>query len=367
MTIRNLQVPLTAAALVVLLAACGSGSGTGDTGGAGGTSGTSVAPKNAGAVEAGNASASIKAPSDAQDPLIDSTGIRGDLLLSMLDHRTCHHRVLESASSYNGPAISNSQPELIAQSGLESPVNYQLLPGVQAPLGPARGSPYFDGYCLDDYFRHVDVNDGSHTLGVRLFVPATFGPGADRPKQLPFRSTSFSVPLTVSGGKTVTLGAEQKLRQHDLDLTLASANAHTFQTDARIPYGLVTEWRQGDSFTELMVLPGDNDKQAKLCWNTHTAQARQLYCQVWSTPDGWQRGGGTLNLDDQYVVDDRAMYEGESGHLYWRGNTEAPAPAANTAPAGVVGTVPTEDARMAPGSTVTAPAAAPAAEAAPAS
>lgn len=205
---------------------------------------------------------------------------------------------------------------------------YQLLPGRQAPLGPARGSPYFDGYCLDDYFRHTDVNDGSHTLSVQLFVPMSPGPNPENQDRLPFKSTRFSLPLTVAGGKTVTLGAEQQMQQRDQQLTLVGPNAHTFQTDARIPYGLITEWRDGANFTELMVLPGDNDKQAKLCWNTNTAQARQLYCQVWSTPDGWKRGGGTLNLDDQYVVDDRALHEGESGHFYWRGNTEAPAPAA---------------------------------------
>ena len=374
MTIRNLQAPLTAAALAVLLAACGSGSGTGDSGG---TGGAGVAPKDAGAAPAQNTPASAEnAPAagqqaaEAEGALIDENGIRGDVLLSMLDHRTCHHKDLEPASSYNGPLLDDAQradiPDAAAGVALDGAPNYKLKPGQQPPVG----MPGHDVPCTSSLYEYTGFNDGTATVSQFSNLSLGLREPVD-PSKREIRGAYTRTQITVSG-TSVTLGAEQQLAGSDGNAekqTLVSASAHTFQTNERIPFGLVTEWRQGAAFNELMVLPGDNDRQAKLCWNTHTSFMRRLHCQVWALPDGWQRGK-PMDLDDQYLVDDRSMYEGETGHLYWRGNADlptaaaaaaaAPAGGAQATPATDIGTVPTDDTRVTPGAPVDVPKPAPA-------
>ncbi len=358
MSIRNLQAPLTAAALAVLLAACGGGSGSSDSGG----TGSSLAPKDASSTQTPGAAAtaeSASAAQQAQGAPIDSTGVRGDVLLSMLDHRTCHHKILKPASSYNGPLLSDAElgntPNATGSVRLKDAPNYKLKPGQRPPPG----MPGHDVPCTDSLYEYTPFDDGTSTLEQLsgLFLALRELPD---PSKRPIRSIETSTPITVSGGN-VTLGAEQSFQrfgdQLDQPQTLVSASAYTFQTSARIPYGLVTEWRQGADFNELMVLPGADETQAKLCWNTHTSFLRRLHCQVWELPDGWQRGA-TMNLEDQYIVDDRSMYPGESGHLFWRGNAEAPE-AASQAAASVpaeVGTVPTADEVVTPGAALAVPA-----------
>lgn len=365
--IRNKPaLPLTATALAVLLAACG-GAGSGDSAGGGTSNGS--APKDVISAQAANAPAQAKDGSTEKQVAgahIDATGVSGELLAAMLDHRTCHHTFLDGATTYNGPAAPDrNQPQVLARSGLEPTPNYELIPGLQAPSGPAQSTVYYDHYCQRNFFRHTPVNDGSHDLLVREVVPSGELGMPDNRDKPPFHALTFTTPLTFSQGSSVSLGAQQELYSgNDIRVTLSSASVHTFQTNARIPFGEVAVWRQDSNFNELMVLRGDNDRQAKLCWNTQTPNVRRLYCQVWSTPDGWQRNNGTLNLEDQYIVDDRAMHAGESGHFYWRSNVRngasaqaAAAPAATNAT--VPGQAPTDDALTTPGS-VTTPAATPA-------
>ncbi|MDO4230932.1 MAG: hypothetical protein Q4D19_02245, partial [Lautropia sp.] len=261
MTIRNLQAPLTAAALAVLLAACGSGSGTGDSGG---TGGTGVAPKDAGATPAQNtpapaenAPAAGQQAAEAEGAPIDANGIRGDVLLSMLDHRTCHHKNLKPAASYNGPLLSDAQrgntPNATAGIALQGAPNYKLKPGQQPPVG----MPGHDVPCTSSLYEYTAFDDGTATVIQDSTLYRGLREPVD-PSKRPIRGAVTETQITVSG-TNVTLSAEQKLTRIDERSeaqTFVSANAHTFQTNGRIPYGLVTEWRQGAEFNELMVLPG---------------------------------------------------------------------------------------------------------------
>ena len=43
---------------------------------------------------------------------------------------------------------------------------------------------------------------------------------------------------------------------------------------------------------------------------------RRLHCTAWSVPQNWKRGD-KLNFVDQYVVEDRAPYAGESGLIHY--------------------------------------------------
>lgn len=300
MSNRNLAFPLTAAALAVLLAACGSDSGSPDSSGA--------APKDAPAPLA------EKAP---QGPLIDATGVRGDLLLSMMDHRVCHHKTLRPATSHDGSGVNADAAdvkEIEARYGL-SPSNYPRIPGSPIPMGAVG----HDIPCTPSLHSYSPFSEGTSRLE-QSTAGSTFRGVPDLSKLRPFPRIETSTPVTVSGD-TVTLGAEQQFDRANAQLTLISASAYSFRTGDRVPYGLLSEWRQGDTFTEVMLLPANNSTQAKLCWNVHTSDVRRLHCSVWEVPEGWERGrDSTLNLQDQYVIDDRSLYPGEAGHRFWRGN-----------------------------------------------
>lgn len=299
MSTRNLAFPLTAAALAVLLAACGSDSGSPDSSGA--------APKDAPAPLA------EKAP---QGPLIDATGVRGDLLLSMMDHRICHHKFLRPAGSHEGPRVEDypaAVNNIEARYGLGD-TNYQPVPGAPMPLG-AFGH---DIPCSSSLYTYAPFSEGTKTLVQRTApVLSRSSDTAERHRLFPRAETATDITVA---GEVVTLGVEQRFDSTNEKLTLTSPSAYTFRTSDRVPYGLLSEWRQGDTFTELMLLPAASANQAKLCWNIHADKVWRLHCTVWDVPEGWQRGNGTLNLQDQYVIDDRAVHAGESGHRFWRGN-----------------------------------------------
>ena len=84
-------------------------------------------------------------------------------------------------------------------------------------------------------------------------------------------------------------------------------------------YGLLKQWgTQVGDLAKLLLLKGDSDQQAKLCWNIERPDTKRLQCVVWQAPANWQRGQ-QLQVVDQYLVDDRSVHEGEKGFEYWRG------------------------------------------------
>lgn len=325
MSPNRLAFPLSAAALAVLLAACGSDSGSGspDSGGAAPKDAPAAAAQ-APAVEAAatEAASAEKATAD-QGPLIDANGVRGDLLLSMMDHQACHHSDLKPAASYNGPEITADPLDvriLHVKTELD-PINYQRVPDAR---WPANVTPGWDYYCSTSHYTYAPFTDGTRTLTQRTQA-YTFRGSPDLRALRPFPLATTRTPITLTGN-TVTLGTNQETVLASATVAgeakhaLISANAFTFQTDARVPYGVLSRWGQDETFTELLLLSADNARQAKLCWNVHVGAVRRLHCTVWDVPEGWQRGKGTLNLQDQYVIDDRSIHPGESGHRYFRGN-----------------------------------------------
>ncbi len=327
-----------------------SGSGTGNTGNQSG--GGSAGNQNGGASGTGTIT-----PIVSRLPLISARGVRGDVLLAMIDQRACAS--LSRATSYNGSLLANTHtPNVVAGVELD-PFNY-----THTTSAPDPSSPLIDAKCTENYYRYrAAEEERSYTIYAysypRYYHPLSIG-ATQRVHYLEVRT-----PLTVSGtgftlGQTISVrdGADDGISNfwgngtHVEKLELSAAAARTIAFNSVVPYGVLIEWKgtsssaavsatsgsgaanatgtanaaSGTSRTnstsprleQLMLLRGQNGSQAKLCWNASGLQyARRLHCTAWKAPAGWQRGQ-KLGFDGHYLIDDRSAHAGESGFFYWR-------------------------------------------------
>ena len=378
------RVPVTAAALAILLAACGSGSshddshvdtkalsGTtpaatakhatkadeaqaGDTAQAGdaaqaaNTAQTADAAQAAAAVPASSANAeSAAAPAtDASGTIssataanrtavadtaeastvtqaapqaapISAAGVRGDALLTMLDQKGC--LTLDQATSYNGTRVTTGQPLELPEPRADTdlnPNNYQKTtpnsPGLQSPFAALNNI-----ICDAQYYQYHAAAPGEYSLSVGS-APHPRHQYLGEKILRGFTGQRISASLTVTAD-SASLGDVVTSPTHDGKSQISGVGApFSFRLDGVASYGLLKQWgSQVGNLAKLLLLKGDSDQQAKLCWNIEQPRARRLQCVVWQAPANWKRGQ-QLQVVDQYLVDDRSVY-GEKGFVYWRG------------------------------------------------
>lgn len=332
--------------------------GTGNTGSqSGGGTGNQSGGSSAGNQNGGASGTGTITPIVSRLPLISARGVRGDVLLAMIDQRACAS--LSRATSYNGSLLANTHtPSVVAGVELD-PFNY-----THTTSAPDPSSPLIDAKCTENYYRYRAAEEGrSYTIYAysypRYYHPLSIG-ATQRVHYLEVRTS-----LTVSGtgftlGQTISVrdGADDGISNfwgngtHVEKLELSAAAARTIAFNSVVPYGVLIEWKgtsssaavsatsgsgaanatgtanaaSGTSRTnstsprleQLMLLRGQNGSQAKLCWNASGLQyARRLHCTAWKAPAGWQRGQ-KLGFDGHYLIDDRSAHAGESGFFYWR-------------------------------------------------
>lgn len=264
---------------------------------------------------ADTAEASTVTQAAPQTAPISAAGVRGDALLTMLDQKGCLN--LHHATSYNGTRVTTGQPlelpELRADTGL-NPSNYQKT----TPNSPGLLSPFAalgNIICDTQYYQYHAAAPGEYSLSV--------GSGPHPRHQYlgekilrEFNNQSISASLTVTADSAsladaVSVGAGKP--------SIGGVGApFSFRLDGVVSHGLLKQWgSQVGNLAKLLLLKGDSDQQAKLCWNIEQPRARRLQCVVWQAPANWQRGQ-QLQVVDQYLVDDRSVY-GEKGFVYWRG------------------------------------------------
>lgn len=264
---------------------------------------------------ADTAEASTVTQAAPQTAPISAAGVRGDALLTMLDQKGCLN--LHHATSYNGTRVTTGQPlelpELRADTSL-NPSNYQKT----TPNSPGLLSPFAalgNIICDTQYYQYHAAAPGEYSLSV--------GSGPHPRHQYlgekilrEFNNQSISASLTVTADSAsladaVSVGAGKP--------SIGGVGApFSFRLDGVASYGLLKQWgSQVGNLAKLLLLKGDSDQQAKLCWNIEQPRARRLQCVVWQAPANWKRGQ-QLQVVDQYLVDDRSVY-GEKGFVYWRG------------------------------------------------
>lgn len=264
---------------------------------------------------ADTAEASTVTQAAPQTAPISAAGVRGDALLTMLDQKGCLN--LHHATSYNGTRVTTGQPlelpELRADTGL-NPSNYQKTtpnsPGLQSPFAALNNI-----ICDAQYYQYHAAAPGEYSLSVGS-APHPRHQYLGEKILREFNNQSISASLTVTADSAsladaVSVGAGKP--------SIGGVGApFSFRLDGVASYGLLKQWgSQVGNLAKLLLLKGDSDQQAKLCWNIEQPRARRLQCVVWQAPANWQRGQ-QLQVVDQYLIDDRSVY-GEKGFVYWRG------------------------------------------------
>ena len=264
---------------------------------------------------ADTAEASTVTQAAPQTAPISAAGVRGDALLTMLDQKGCLN--LHHATSYNGTRVTTGQPlelpELRADTGL-NPSNYQKTtpnsPGLQSPFAALNNI-----ICDAQYYQYHAAAPGEYSLSVGS-APHPRHQYLGEKILREFNNQSISASLTVTADSAsladaVSVGAGKP--------SIGGVGApFSFRLDGVASYGLLKQWgTQVGDLAKLLLLKGDSDQQAKLCWNIERPDTKRLQCVVWQAPANWQRGQ-QLQVVDQYLVDDRSVY-GEKGFVYWRG------------------------------------------------
>ena len=264
---------------------------------------------------ADTAEASTVTQAAPQTAPISAAGVRGDALLTMLDQKGC--LTLDQATLYNGTRVTTGQPLELPEPRADTdlnPNNYQKT----TPNSPGLLSPFAalgNIICDTQYYQYHAAAPGEYSLSV--------GSGPHPRHQYlgekilrEFNNQSISASLTVTADSAsladaVSVGAGKP--------SIGGVGApFSFRLDGVASYGLLKQWgTQVGDLAKLLLLKGDSDQQAKLCWNIERPDTKRLQCVVWQAPANWQRGQ-QLQVVDQYLIDDRSVY-GEKGFVYWRG------------------------------------------------
>lgn len=290
----------------------GGGTGTG-TGGAstGGTGGTPSAPTT---------TPSTVNPTQPAAP-ITATGVRGDVLLTMLDQKSCLKP--QPATAHDGTAApaDESLPPLKVDTEL-NPSNYLPVPG--APSTQSQYAALNDISCDPKLYPYAAAKTGDYGIqaisGPTAMFRYQYGMGTPFTGR-PFTHAMLTVPLSLTDGQA-TVGTTAKLESTSLKLEqkrldLNGSQPFQFAPTAQVSYGVLQQWTNEANYSKLMLLPGSTADEARLCWHTDTTLVKRLQCTIWRAPADWKRGA-PLDVVDQYVVDDRTVHAGESGFLYWR-------------------------------------------------
>ena len=275
--------------------------------------------------QAADATTTVTAATDeaatADATPITSAGVRGDVILSILDRFTCHGQT--HASGPNGKQVDEKYPT-IRQNHELTPSNYQDVPN--------KSYPYGDRKCRPEYSTYHAVAPGAYELEE----------SENRYSGLPFRDESrydsrfntwqTTMALSVTND-SFTLGGQVKAEAFvdtqngdaskppvgsNQTLTLNTDKPFSAAFSSRVPYGVLSVWKDGQGHNyQLMLLPG-NTGEARLCWNVNADVVKRLSCSTWTAPQGWKRGD-QLKDGLRYTIDDRTAY-GEQGLVYFNNN-----------------------------------------------
>ena len=356
----------TAIAMAVLLAACGSGSDGSDTNvssspspkaqsalGTKISAGTDAIADAIASDQGSNASApSTKGSTSARyvargvAPLISKDGIRGDVLLAMFDQKACMgdfntHRVesLKGAPLTQDTAVKEDTPPVLTVASLDvEPYTYDMDKWLIDGRHPPSRAPWHVYECMYPDIRSYSnpVNPGDYTysmttagryhtyLTMRYYGEPWITRGVNEAK--------VDYPLTVTEDQVV-IGAQvklllgedlnytwrhgQSLKEGRKEETLLNGTARGYQRQTRVPFGVLNQWQDADGNNlRLLLIRGDKANEVRLCTHLNSSLAKRLHCVTWQVPSNW-RWGKELVGGRHYLVDDRSVYAGESGFMFW--------------------------------------------------
>ena len=270
-------------------------------------------------------------PAPKTVPSISNTGVRGDVLLAMIEQNYCQTRAYAS-QSFDKPYLEKQKPLGIAKvriSAKFSSNNYVDDPnslGVRAPI--------FDIYSLCNRRYYHATPPGTYVYKVtsksdysRFANPSMYGePWLTRGFNtmeinytINIREESFEIGPSVRGYGEVDLGYQATDRdtpppEGSANSIYAGGEKISIMRDQEVPFGPL---RDDGHELQTILVKGNKEDEAKLCFNVNTINIKRLQCVVWHIPSNW-KWGQELTDPESYVVDDRSVYPNESGLMYWR-------------------------------------------------
>ena len=266
-------------------------------------------------------------------PSISNTGVRGDVLLAMMEQNYCQTRAYAS-QSFDKPYLENQKSLGIAKVRIAaefSSNNYVDDPNrlpVRAPISD------ISGLCSQRYYHATPPGTyvykvTSYSEYSRFRNPSMYGePWLTRGFNtmginytINIREDSFEIGPSAMGYTSEDL-EYKKSADGDTHPTSGSGSSLPFLGGTRalitrsheVPYGIISNWNDN---LQLMLIKGNRKDEAKICTSLNSTYVKRLQCTVWHVPSDW-KWGQELKDPESYVVDDRSVYPNESGLMYWR-------------------------------------------------
>lgn len=362
-TFLSIHTPMSAAALCLLLAACGGGGGSSTTdknvSSSPGNPPASTAPSDSTGSSSGGSSATTPGAGSAgggtgtvpggttpsvtatTDQTITDSGIRGDVLRSMLDQRInpTGLRGTRTSSSLADGRYGWYTPDpatpSIANTAYLTPTNY-----VSKPL-PGNGGTYLDYQPLNGRSEYtlssvIESYWSANQNTTVLFRPLEMKVGiqADATQVALADTLALEVKAPRATATAQPEGTES--------FALKAASAPAIKAEQLVPFGQVVQsWQDAQGNKVELTLAGrcnvvqvegqsgqvdDNAPRrspgAELCWNITVDKLKRQACMMFAVPEttiaaGAQAGQLAEHRFDE-MADDRSFYPGGSGVMVWR-------------------------------------------------
>jgi membrane-bound lytic murein transglycosylase B-like protein len=269
-------------------------------------------------------------------PNISGQGVRGDVLLAMIEQNRCWTWTSPS-KSFDGPSVDEYQSVDIAPVRMSAALeanNYTSDPNYWTPAlfiseegqrcskryyrPITEGTYKFKIFSWNDYTRgnmqplygEPWIKRGFNSLSVVYTINIT----TDSIEVGPYLRVDIEEDRGHHAETSPIFVPQGQIAQPRLDsISLPSK----FKRDQVVPFGSIQEWKNDSDIVRLMLIKGSKKDEAKLCTNAELSFVRRLQCTVWHIPADW-KWGQELQTPKGYIVDDRSAYPNESGLLYWR-------------------------------------------------
>jgi len=275
-------------------------------------------------------------------PNISGKGVRGDVLLAMIEQHACGARMTRS-TTYEGPEVgaeSIDTPNVFFKSVLEGAGNYTDDPNDWVPA---------DGFVQRECRRrfYKPVKEG--TYNYVLETASSYARIKERPiygepwLKRGFNGLKVSYTVTVRE-KSFSIGPSMQAEAtEDIGYTATTNEAPedggrytpyfnelkelVVDRDSLVSFGTLREWgpRYESAYSDnahrdqarIMLIKSGRNNQARLCTNVEITYVKRLICSTWEISKDW-KWGEELKYVGSYIVDDRSTYPREVGIMYWR-------------------------------------------------
>ena len=273
---------------------------------------------------------------------ISGKGVRGDVLLAMIEQHACGARMTRS-TTYEGSEVgaeSIDTPNVFFRSVLEGAGNYTEDPNDWEPA---------DGFVQRECRRrfYKPVTEGTYNYA--LETVSGYGRIKERPMygepwlKRGFNGLKVSYTVTVRD-KTFSIGPSMQAEAtEDIGYTATTNEAPVgggsytpyfnelkeliIDRDSLVSFGTLREWgpRYESAYSDnahrdqarIMLIKSGRNNQARLCTNVEITYVKRLICSTWEISKDW-KWGEELKYVGSYIVDDRSTYPREVGIMYWR-------------------------------------------------